>query len=206
MLPSVGDPSPVLFCPFCEEAFEGLERCPEHDLALVPLERLAALRAKRTPELDAPLAVHDLRFGRGWTLLASCLWLAGFAAPFVEVMANGELRRSSGFELATTTAMNLWLLPMLALGLVSVAWRRDTPNALRSARLVAPLFGLLALGRLGVTLWRIDRGLEAFRALGLDASLTPGLGVALAAAGTGLAFVAGTRLGRPPRFRPRRVA
>ncbi|MEO0324654.1 MAG: hypothetical protein AAF447_16955 [Myxococcota bacterium] len=199
------DASPLLFCPFCEESFENEARCPEHDLALVPLARLAALRAKEVPDLDAPLPVHDLRFGRAWVLLVASLWLMGFAAPFVEVVANGDTRRSTGFELATATAMNLWLLPMLAVGLVSVAWRRQSPRALRSARLVAPVFGLLAVGSLAMTLWRIDAGLEALRSLGLEASLTPGLGVALGLAGALLAFVTGTRLGRPPRRRPRRV-
>ena len=114
---AVPDGSPLLFCPFCEESFEDESRCPEHDLELVPLARLAALRGKYVPEGDETLAFHDLRFGRGVVLLAGALWLAAFAAPFMEVSANGDLRRSSGFELATTTAMNLWLLPMLALGL-----------------------------------------------------------------------------------------
>ncbi|MEM1415856.1 MAG: hypothetical protein AAGH15_13190 [Myxococcota bacterium] len=197
---------PPLFCPFCEESFEGEERCPEHDLALVPIARLAALRGRPVPEPDDALPPHDLRFGRGIALAAAALWLAAFAAPFVEVAANGDVRRSSGFAIATETAMNLWLLPLVAFGLVSVVLRRSTPRALAGARLVAPLLGLLALGSVGLTLWRIESGLVAIRELGLEASLRPLVGAALAVAGSLVAGVAGVRLGRPPRRRPRRVA
>ena len=30
----------VLFCPFCEESFEGLTQCPEHELELVAFDKL----------------------------------------------------------------------------------------------------------------------------------------------------------------------
>ena len=39
-------PGPPLFCPFCEECFEGEARCPEHDIPLVPFEDLVG-RADR---------------------------------------------------------------------------------------------------------------------------------------------------------------
>ena len=36
--------APILFCPFCRESFEGEAVCPEHDLELVPIDRLPRSR------------------------------------------------------------------------------------------------------------------------------------------------------------------
>ena len=37
------DEAPILFCPFCRDGFEGVEECPEHELTLLPIDRLTEL-------------------------------------------------------------------------------------------------------------------------------------------------------------------
>ena len=48
----------VLFCPFCRESFEGETHCPEHELALVPFDRLeGATNSSTQPRDDERLDV-----------------------------------------------------------------------------------------------------------------------------------------------------
>lgn len=178
-----------LFCPFCRECFEDTDVCPEHELALVSFDRLPS-RGGDVPRDDERVAIHDLRHGRGWLLLAGLLLLGGMAAPLVTTADGVRSTTASGYELASDRALNLWIVPAVAGALLSVLLRRRTPAEMRGSRLAIPLLALMAAGSVGYTLWRIRRATEAY---GLELRIEWGLGaLALAVA---LAIAAGVRLG-----------
>jgi hypothetical protein len=127
----------VLFCPFCRESFEGIERCPSHDLALIDFRELA--RAELASD-DARLPVQSLRGGRGWLFAGALLTLCAFFLPLAQLSGAVDVENSLG-EL-TARAPRLWLVPAAALATLSVLARRRTPAGMRGARLVV---GLLAL-------------------------------------------------------------
>ena len=141
-----------LFCPFCGECFEGRTRCPDHELPLVDFEELEKTRAKLAPDDDLPVEVYSAAYGRGLLMAAAGLWCLGFAMPFVAIPERGAL---SGFALASSKALNLWMVPGLAVAILSVLGRRRTPLAMRSAR-VAVLVLTAGVGfSLGFTLYRV---------------------------------------------------
>jgi hypothetical protein len=76
--------TPILFCPFCREAFDELERCPTHDVELVTLRELGALAAASAHE-DTPLPLLSLRRGRGLLALGAVLTLLGFFCPLARL-------------------------------------------------------------------------------------------------------------------------
>lgn len=161
----------VLFCPFCKESFEQLQRCPEHELTLVPLTRLAASNVPE-PELDddhngpqlprdlRPLALFDPRVGRGGVALgALCLWLA-LPLPLLRVAASEPV---ATYQL-TRAIPSLWTLSLIAFTVFYMLARRRTPRALRSLRVVVPSLGAVALACL---LWAFGRlGFQALPAVG----------------------------------------
>lgn len=118
--------------------------CPEHELALIPIDRLP-----RTPEhvLESVTFFADPRLGRGAVLLGSSLVLAGFVAPFVRATSvRASEISASALEVAIDGAANLWLTPGAAIAVLWVLWRRRSRVALRAAR--AAIFGLAACGAL----------------------------------------------------------
>lgn len=126
----------ISFCPFCGEGFEGRADCPEHELTLVPIDKLPKQVDLR---LEQVTFFADPRLGRGATLLGAILVLLGFLAPFVR---SSELE-ASALEVAIDGAGNLWFTPGAAIALLWILWRRRSRSAMRAAR--AAVLGL-ALG------------------------------------------------------------
>lgn len=139
--------SAVLFCPFCAEPFEGLERCPTHDLALVPFRELPRAR---TPD-DARVALASPIFGRGSLFSGALLTLIAFFCPLVRLSGQVEIENTLR-ELATGRAPRLWLVPAAALAVISILVRRRTPAGMRGARLALCLLSLLPSGLVLFTL------------------------------------------------------
>jgi len=131
--------SAVLFCPFCAEPFEGVARCPTHDLELVPFRELARLRAI---DDEARVPVFTLGMGRGPLFLGAALTLVAFVCPLVRLSGQIELTNTI-VELAIGRAPRLWLVPAAALAILSIVVRRRTPVGMRGARLALWLLALL---------------------------------------------------------------
>ncbi|MEM9194143.1 MAG: hypothetical protein AAGF12_33520 [Myxococcota bacterium] len=148
---------PPLFCPFCRECFEGMERCPDHDLPLVPFEKLP--KERRAVGWDQRLELHDPRFGRGIVAFSAILVFVGFAFPMVTSTVS-EPVTFSGFEVAAKRAPQLWAVPLVAIGFLVILLRRRTPRQLRGARVAIPLMSVLGATALGYTFMNIQRGAE----------------------------------------------
>ncbi|MBX3250200.1 MAG: hypothetical protein KF901_23680 [Myxococcales bacterium] len=195
--------SAVLFCPFCGESFEDLERCPDHDIPLITFDELERLR-REAPDDDQPLPYHEVRFGRGPLFVAGVLVLFGFVMPFVEVAHPQGVVRTTGFATAATLAMNFWVVPATAVMLVSIAIRRRTRAALRAARLAVVGLVLLGAASVGLTLYRIHAGAgrvaQAYRE---EVPVTLLSGFWVCAIALTLALFAGVTLGRAPRTKQR---
>lgn len=128
---------PLLFCPYCRDGFEDAAECPEHELTLVPIDRLP--RIARSASQVTFFA--DPRLGRGPILLGGLLVLVGFFLPFVRT----DALQASGLGVAIDGAHNLWLVPGAALAILAVLWVRRDRVAMHSAR-----FAVLGLGLAGV--------------------------------------------------------
>jgi hypothetical protein len=157
-MPPSEDPterSRILFCPFCRDGFEGRAECPEHDLRLVPIDRLP-----RAPKraLDRATFFGDPRLGRGAVLLGAALVLPGFVVPFVS--ARGLA--ASALEVAIDGAGNLWLTPVAAIALLWILWQRRSRYTMQAARLA--VLGLATGGALPLlyTTRRIGLVAEAY--------------------------------------------
>jgi len=85
--------SKILFCPFCRDGFEGRTECPEHELTLVPIDKLPR---KAEATLQSVTLFVDPRLGRGAVLFGAALVLVGFMAPLV----SGAGVSASGLEVA----------------------------------------------------------------------------------------------------------
>ncbi len=130
----------LLFCPFCRECFEDTERCPDHDLPLVPFEQLPA--PPREQEDDAQVPILDPSRGRAELLVASIGLLAGFLAPLVEVSAAGRTQTFTALAAAAERAPNLWAIPIAGALFASLVARRRTPLQMRGARLAGLVVAL----------------------------------------------------------------
>ena len=146
----------MLFCPFCRDGFEGRLDCPEHELALVPIDRLP--RPQRATNVVS--AFVDPRLGRGPVLLGATIAIVGFFLPFVRARSL----EASALEVAIDGAHNLWFTPGAALAALAVLWLRRERGAMRSARVA--VLGLAAAGLLPVfyTARRVTRMAEAVAA------------------------------------------
>lgn len=137
----------VLFCPFCAEAFEGLDRCPTHELALVPFRQLPRARV---PD-DARVALGSPTLGRGALFAGALGTLIAFFCPLVRLSGQVEVQNSLR-ELASGRAPRLWLVPAAAVAVLSILARRRTPAGMRGARLALFLISLLPSGLVLFTL------------------------------------------------------
>lgn len=169
----------MLFCPYCRDGFEGRRECPEHELLLVPIDRLPRSSGH---SLETVTFFADPRLGRGPVLLGAIIVLGGFVAPFVE--ARGVI--ASALEVAIDGALNLWLVPGAGALISWTLWARRSRRELRAARLA--VFALAGAGvlPLAYTAWRIGLMTRAAGSTlawhwGLVAML---LGLALAALGS----------------------
>ncbi len=141
--------SRVLFCPFCREHFEGQERCPTHELGLVPFSELGDPIDGSRDEI--PLPLHSLRFGRGSLFTGALLTLIACVCPLASM--SGQVSMSGTLlRMAHGQAAHLWLVPIAAAAQLSILYRRRSPAALRGARLVVLLLSLLPSGLVAVTL------------------------------------------------------
>jgi len=123
----------ISFCPFCREGFEGRAECPEHELTLVPIDKLPRNAGRR---LEQVTFFADPRLGRGAPLLGATLVLLGFVVAFVSA---SELE-ASALEVAVDGAGNLWFTPGAAILLLWILWRRRSRSTMRAAR--AAVLGL----------------------------------------------------------------
>lgn len=192
-----------LFCPFCGECFEGERQCPEHDIPLVPFQELDRLRGRPNPAEDEEVAFYDLRFGRGVVFGAAALMLLAFFLPVLASHYGNEVRVATGFDAASTVAMNLWVLPLVAITMVSIVTRRRTPASMRGVRLAIPALALLGGFSLGYTIWRVSEGAEKIsRMYGQEVEVELRFGIWVAAVGVVLALLGGLRLGAMPKPKP----
>jgi hypothetical protein len=147
----------VLFCPFCRETFEGIDRCPTHDLGLVPFRVLQAI--VDSTQDDKPLRFASLRLGRGPIFVGAALTSVAFFLPLLRL--SGQVESSSTLlRLASTQGegMRLWFVPMSAFTLLLTLYRRRSPAAMRGARLVAMMLALLPSA---VVAWTLRGAYEA---------------------------------------------
>lgn len=130
----------LLFCPFCRECFEDTDRCPDHELVLVPFEELPV--PPREQDDDAPVPMLDPSRGRAELTLAALGLLGGFLAPLVEVSASGRTQSFTALAAAAERAANLWSIPVAGALFASLVARRRTPIQMRGARLAGLMVAL----------------------------------------------------------------
>jgi hypothetical protein len=184
----------VLFCPFCRESFEDLEKCPDHDLALVPFERLP----KRGPAVhdDEPLPLHEPRYGRAIVVGGAALAMVGFVLPLATTVTTREIT-VSGLPLAMTRMPHLWAVPLVAIALVAVLLRARTLRRLRSIRLAVPAIAFLGITALAYAAYSIVTGARALEAAAQrEISVTLEIGFWITLAGFAIATAGGLVLGR----------
>jgi hypothetical protein len=183
----------VLFCPFCRESFEGLERCPEHELSLVPFSKLAPdpAETKRLSHVDEDqiLGLFELRFGRAYVALGALANL--LALPLELIRLPGGKSYSTLFVAAARPA--LWTPALVTFTLFFVLQRRRTLRALRAMRVLVPLLACVSPATVFWELQRLRAGGGAWLTRGEAFELGPALYVVLA--GAVLVAAGGTRLG-----------
>lgn len=199
------DPAPPLFCPFCEECFEGESRCPEHDIPLVPFEDLAAARGRDVPADDEKVGALEPRFGRLPLAISALTVLAGFFLPFVRTdFPDGTVSAGTGLETASSVALNLWIVPAVAATLLSILGRRRTPLQMRGARLAVLLLAVVAVSSVIYTVSRVYRGAaRVHEAYGQTVEVTLQPGLYLMGAGLLLLLAAAPFFGRAKERGPR---
>ena len=201
----MGEPGAPLFCPFCGECFEDERTCPEHDIPLVSFDELDRLRGRPNPADEEEVAFYDLRFGRGLVFGGSALMVIAFFLPVLAAHYGRDVYVASGFDAASTTAMNLWVLPLVAVTMVSIVGRRRTPVGMRGVRVVIPVLAVLGATSLAYTIFRVSEGAARIReAYGQDVELELRFGIWIAVGGALLALVGGVRLGAMPKAKPPR--
>jgi hypothetical protein len=177
----------LLFCPFCRECFEGTDRCPEHDLLLVPWDDLPKDESAGVLDTDA-LAPVDPRFGRAELGIGAILLLVGFVCPLFTVTSAdilSEPRTFTALAAAADEAPNLWTIPFVGLIALSLVLRRRTPRSMRGARLAALLLSLAVPASLAYTLYKVELGaaqMTASRGYAFDVHLEWGIAVPMVAA------------------------
>jgi hypothetical protein len=187
----------VLFCPFCGEAFEGLTRCPEHDLALEPWralhKRAAAIDDHERLPWYSPIA------GRAWVACPACVILLAFAAlPIAHV--DGALQMGgSMLRLALHNTPRLWLVPAAACAELLIMYRRRSLAALRGARLAVLCAGIVPAAAVTWT-WLGARAAIAVLAsrMQIELQLRFGAGAYLVWAATAPLLFGALRLGVSP--------
>ena len=189
----------MLFCPFCKEGFDDVERCPHHDVGLVSLRALGQLSAARVPD-DLRLPLWSPKLGRGLVLVASLLTLLAFFCPFGQLL--GEVTVSNTlFALARGRALRLWVVPMAALALILLLARRRTPAAMRGARMSALFVSCLPSSVVLITWVGASQAAALMGSSAGTVSFRLGLGGGLVFAAGGLALAGSLRLGVQPSTR-----
>jgi hypothetical protein len=196
----------VLFCPFCRESFEGLAACPEHDLPLVRFEQLGPdpFDPENMPEVidRTPLATVDPSFGRGYVAAGAFLNVLALGLEFVRGVEGSE--GLSTRELAITLP-SLWTLPLVSVVLLYVLKRRDTPEAMRSVRVLVPLLALVSPLTAAWAVYRLEHGAAVWATGGRVIGVALGEAVYVVGFAACLILYGGVRLGVLPRRLSRRA-
>jgi hypothetical protein len=188
----------MLFCPFCREAFDETERCPDHDVPLVTLRELGQLSAAQIPD-DQALPLWSARQGRGLVALGAVGALVGFFCPFGRLLGDVEISNTLA-ALARGRALRLWIVPVAALALLSMLYRRRSALAMRGARLGALFVSSLPSAVVAITWWgaRAAAATMATRG-GANVSFQLGWGSWLVFASSVVALLGSARLGVRPK-------
>lgn len=153
--------SPILFCPFCREGFEGVTTCPDHELPLVSIDKLkGSSEEDEAASEEAFLDLVDPRFGRGLAAAGALGTFIGFLLPLASRQDVDMSTAWSALEVATHEAPALWTVPFSGAIVFGVLMRRRTRALLRSARLVMALVGVMPIVTLAYALTRLFRGAE----------------------------------------------
>ena len=195
--------SGVRFCPFCKEAFEGTESCPEHGLRLVTLQELP--KPQRELRLTASLPRWELRYGRGWVMAGAILSLIAFLLPLAELRGGVEAS-STLYALASGRAKTLWLIPMAACAQLLIIARRRSIADLLGARLSIVWLAMLPMVVVALTLVGVyDAAATMSQRAPEPVMVAIGAGTVLVALSSVLSVWGGLRLGKMPTPQQTRV-
>ena len=191
----------VLFCPFCEESFEGLTHCPEHELELVAFDRLKSRldedvlreQASREEYVDA---LHP-GYMRGPIALGALTTFVGFFLPFIEFQFDGQPASASAYSFAIERAINLWTPLGVAVAQLAVLASRRTPSAMQSARLTIPLLSCVGGASIAYTAQRVFTHVDILLQGGGTGSAHLLVGAFMMIAGLVFSGLAGLRFGIP---------
>lgn len=192
----------ILFCPFCRESFEGERVCPEHDIALVPFDKLPPSAEgwdddEPPPVFDerAPLSPFEWRYGRGLVFAGALLDVAALALEFLRGLSGARGVRT--FELARTLP-SLWTLSLVAITLVVILQRRRSPVALRGMRVLVPALAFVSPLAVAWAFYRLHHGAAVWVSEGSRVGLELGPAPYVVALSALCVLVGGLRLGVAP--------
>ncbi|MBK6577083.1 MAG: hypothetical protein IPG17_12930 [Sandaracinaceae bacterium] len=193
----------VLFCPFCEESFEGLTQCPEHELELVAFDKLKSrldedAQRERTSD-EKPIDALHPGYMRGPVALGAVTTAVGFFLPFIEFQLGDQLATASAYSFALERALNLWTPLGVAIAQLAVLATRRTPSAMQSARLTIPLLSCVGGASIAYTAQRVFAQVDAQGSAGHAASAQLLVGAFMMIAGLAFSGVSGLRFGSPGR-------
>lgn len=192
----------MLFCPFCREAFDDVQRCPAHDVELVTLRELGQLSAARLSD-DQRLPWWSVQCGRGWVGLGAVGTLVAFFCPFGRLVGDVAVSNTL-LTLARGRALRLWIVPVAVLALLLMLVRRRTPAAMRGARLASLLMSWLPSAVVAFTWYGASAAAEAMATRqGGPVLFQLGIGSWLVFASGVVLSVGSLRLGARPETRVR---
>jgi hypothetical protein len=155
--------SQLLACPFCRELFERseTEHCPECDIPLEPLHRLApsyeaveedAARWERTRPEDERRPLFAVGRGRGaLVVIALASLLMFWLAPWVSISSpHSEVR--SGYSLARGPLGMLWGGAMAWFVSLALVVSRRTIMQMRGVRAILMVFAAMTASEIAVLL------------------------------------------------------
>lgn len=173
--------------------------CPDHDLPLVPFDRLPRAVPGALPDDDdepalgddSVLPVFEPRFGRAPVALGALLYGLALGLEFVR-FPDGK---GVSTWLLASSLPGLWSLGLLSFTLLFVLRRGTTLRKLRALRVLVP--ALAAAGPLlaGWELYRIRQGAVLWAAMVRSADARPGVAVYVVGLASGLVLWGGVRLG-----------
>ena len=144
----------LLCCPFCRELFtaeDGVVRCPDCGVDLLPIEDVAPspetqlehdMLIEQTPPEWQALPFWNMSRGKGLLLLCALLGLASYAFPwFSQTMP--ELRVLTGFQLARHHVGWLWGGTIGWFILIPLVLTRRTIAAMRGVRMISVVFAAM---------------------------------------------------------------
>lgn len=149
----------ILACPFCREMWsdeEGVLRCPDCDVQLLPLHELPPsaetvlereAELERTPTEFRQLSWFDLGRGRGLLVLLALLGLFGFFQPWFELRKPDEVVLS-GFRIARHFAGWVWAGAIGWFILIPLVLSRRTIASMRGIRAICAFFASLSAGEI----------------------------------------------------------